>query len=62
MILSIKKHPVIQLVNAHLVDYPTPSNSFRGFCSIPDAIPGVPMCDYEPFPVSIRKRTIKRLN
>jgi quinol-cytochrome oxidoreductase complex cytochrome b subunit len=26
VILSIKNHPVMQLVNAHLVDYPTPSN------------------------------------
>ena len=23
---SYKKHPVVQLINAHLVDYPTPSN------------------------------------
>ena len=26
MILSIKKHSLFQLVNAHLIDYPTPSN------------------------------------
>ena len=26
MILSIKKQPIVQLINEHLVDYPTPSN------------------------------------
>ena len=26
MIFSFKKHPIIQLVNNHLIDYPTPSN------------------------------------
>jgi len=26
MILSFKKHPILQLVNDHLVEYPTPSN------------------------------------
>ena len=32
MILSIKKHPVIQLVNAHLVDFPKSLKFSRG-CS-----------------------------
>lgn len=26
MVLSIKKQPIVQLINEHLVDYPTPSN------------------------------------
>jgi hypothetical protein len=26
MILSLKKHPILQLVNDHLIEYPTPSN------------------------------------
>jgi ubiquinol-cytochrome c reductase cytochrome b subunit len=26
MILSAKKHPLLQLVNDHLIEYPTPSN------------------------------------
>jgi ubiquinol-cytochrome c reductase cytochrome b subunit len=26
MILSLKKQPFVQLINDHLVDYPTPSN------------------------------------
>ena len=26
MVLSIKKHPIAQLVNDHLIEYPTPSN------------------------------------
>jgi len=26
MVLSIKNHPTVKLINAHLVDYPTPSN------------------------------------
>ena len=26
MILSLKKEPIVQLINGHLVDYPTPSN------------------------------------
>jgi len=26
MILSLKKQPILQLVNDHLIEYPTPSN------------------------------------
>jgi hypothetical protein len=26
MIVSLKKQPIIQLINGHIVDYPTPSN------------------------------------
>jgi len=26
MILSLKKQPLLQIVNDHLVEYPTPSN------------------------------------
>lgn len=26
MIISLKKQPIVQLINAHLIDYPTPSN------------------------------------
>ena len=26
MIVSLKKQPIIQLINSHIVDYPTPSN------------------------------------
>ena len=26
MILAVKKHPILQLVNDHLIEYPTPSN------------------------------------
>jgi len=26
MILELKKHPVFQLINDHLIEYPTPSN------------------------------------
>jgi ubiquinol-cytochrome c reductase cytochrome b subunit len=26
VILFLKNHPLIQVINAHLIDYPTPSN------------------------------------
>jgi ubiquinol-cytochrome c reductase cytochrome b subunit len=26
MILSLKKQPIVQLINDHLIEYPTPSN------------------------------------
>jgi hypothetical protein len=26
MLLGLKKQPIVQLVNDHLIDYPTPSN------------------------------------